>query len=184
MALIHFRKILSDIDVGPLVNQLSQNSHLWNLDDQWTKNKPQSVLQEVDDIVLRYNKSPDWNKPAFSILAAAQSIIFDLMRAIPGEHLGKVIISRLLPQQCIAPHIDHMPPGVPPYYQRYQIPLSVFPGVRFHCGDEELYMEPGNAFWFDNQIIHSVVNDSSEPRISMLCDIRPFIAYPLASGSP
>jgi hypothetical protein len=63
-------------------------------------------------------------------------------------------------------HIDRMPPGVPPYYQRYQIPLQVAPGTRFCVADvgpevyvtddmkqdqilhdiEELCMEPGTAW--------------------------------------
>jgi hypothetical protein len=67
-----------------------------------------------------------------------------------------------------------MPPGVPVYYQRYQIPLSIKPGVVFHCGDEYLSMQPGDAWWFNNQLEHSVTNDSTEDRISMLTDIRPF----------
>lgn len=96
------------------------------------------------------------------------------MHAIPGKILGKVVITRLHPGQQIAPHIDKMPDGMAPYYQRYQVPLQAAPGVWFRCGDEELQMQPGEAWWFDNQLEHSVVNDSAEDRISLLTDIRPF----------
>jgi Aspartyl/Asparaginyl beta-hydroxylase len=172
----NFREILSGIDVCPLLDQLQGHPDLWNTDDSWTRHKPLSaVIQGIDDIVLRFNKSPDWNKPAFKTLNAAQLIIFDVMRAIPAEHLGKVIITRLPPGKSIEPHIDHMPPGIAPYYQRYQIPLSVNLGVVFKCGDEELYMKPGSCYWFNNQITHSVVNNSDQDRISMLTDIRPFV---------
>lgn len=179
----NFTKILSDIDVVPLLRQLEQNPQLWNIDDSWTRGKVGSSIYETDNIVLRFNKSSvpglnDWDKGAFSILDTAQKIIFDVMRAIPGEHLGKVIITRLQPGEVIKPHIDRMPPGMAPYFQRYQIPLSVAAGVIFHCGDEQLYMEPGHAYWFDNQIMHSVVNESNETRISMLTDIRPFGGTP------
>lgn len=167
------------VEVAPLLAQISDNPGLWNYDNSWSRGKPGSVIEDIDTIVLRYNKSSapglnDWTKPAFGILSSAMAIILDLMRAIPGEHLGKVLITRLRPGQVIAPHIDHMPPGVPLYFQRYQIPLHVEPRVTFRCGDEDLYMRPGTAWWFDNQITHSVVNDSGEPRISMLTDIRPF----------
>lgn len=175
----NFRQILSDINVEPLLAQLRGNPQLWNIDDSWSRDKQGSAIYDVDTIVLRFNRSSfpglnDWSKPAFEILSGAQEIIFDLMRAIPGEHLGKVLITRLPAGETIAPHIDQMPPGIPPYYQRYQIPLSVLPDVKFICGDEEVQMKPGEAWWFDNQVTHSVVNHSSDERISMLTDIRPF----------
>lgn len=177
--MIHFRQILSNIDVQPLLSQLRGNPQLWSAQSEWTQGKVGSAIYETDNIVLRYNRSSlpglnDWDRPAFAILSAAQSIIFDLMRAIPGEHLGKVIITRLRAGEKIDWHIDQMPPGIPVYFQRYQIPLSVAPGVSFMVGEEELYMAPGTAWWFDNQVSHAVFNNSSEDRISMLTDIRPF----------
>lgn len=178
----NFRQILSDIKVEPLLEQLRGNPQLWNIDDSWTKGKEGSAIYHTDNVILRYNKSSvpglnDWSRAAFNTLSAAQAIIFDLMRAIPGEHLGKVVITRLPAGDKIDWHIDQMPPGIPPYFQRYQIPLSVAPGVRFVVGDEEVYMEPGTAWWFDNQITHAVFNDSGEDRFSMLTDIRPFMPF-------
>lgn len=78
------------------------------------------------------------------------------------------------PGEVIEPHIDYLPPGYPLIYKRYQIPLLAKPGVRFICGDEELYMKPGYIYWFDNQVTHSVHNNSDEDRISMRVDLRPF----------
>jgi hypothetical protein len=174
-----FHQVLSGINVSPLLSQLRANPQLWETNSEWTRNKVGSSIYHTENIVLRFNKSSlpglnDWNRPAFSILSAAQQIVFDLMRAIPGEHLGKVIITRLAPGETIDWHIDQMPPGIPPYFERYQIPLHVAPKVRFVVGDEALYMEPGTAWWFDNQTMHAVFNDSDEDRISMLTDIRPF----------
>ena len=175
----HFRQILSNINIEPLLSQLRGNPQLWNSDEAWTGGKIGSAIYNTDNIVLRYNKSSvpglnDWSRAAFNLLSAAQDIIFDVMRALPGEHLGKVIITRLRAGEKIDWHIDHMPPGIPQYFQRYQIPLSVAPGVRFVVEDEELFMPPGTAWWFDNQKSHAVFNDSAEDRISMLTDIRPF----------
>jgi hypothetical protein len=179
---MNFRQVLSDIDVAPLLHQISDNPQLWNTDESWSKYKNNAVIENVENIVLRYNKSSlpglnDWDKKAFGILSAAQKIIFDLMRAIPGEHLGKVLITRLRPGEIIRDHIDTWPVvGTKPYFQRYQIPLAVASGVIFKVLDEELHMRPGEAWWFDNQAMHSVINNSDEDRISMLADIRPFIS--------
>ena len=108
------------------------------------------------------------------MLDTAVQVIFDLMRAIPGEHLGKVMISKMRPGEKLDWHIDTLPNGVMQYWQRYQIPLQVNPGVRFCVEDEELYMAPGTAWWFDNQKMHAVFNDSETDRVSMFADIRPF----------
>lgn len=186
----NFRRVMAGIDVTSLLDQVAAHPTLWNADDAWTRAKgTDCVLYAVNDIVLRYmDPTPPhlpkhYNRKAFALLHAAQKIVLDLMRAIPGDALGKVIISRMAPGEVIKPHIDMMPlinphmPSlgrIPASYQRYQIPLYVKPGVVFLCGDEKLYMEPGTAWWFDNQITHSVTNGSNEDRISMLCDIRPF----------
>jgi len=156
------------------------HAELWNSDEAWRKAKEGSVLYRTNGvIVLRFNKSSspglnDWSRPAFTTLYEAQGIILDVMRAIPGEHLGKVVISRMKPGDIIDWHIDPWPMvGIAPYFQRYQIPLSVSPGVRFVVEDEEVCMEPGTAWWFNNQKRHAVFNESGEDRISMYADIRP-----------
>jgi len=171
----NFVRLQTGIDVQPLLHQIAEYPNLWNASDQWSAGNVKPAIEAVDNIVLRYNRSPDWNKPAFWLLSAAQKIIFDLMRVIPGEHLGKVLITRLRPGQTIPDHIDIMPPGIPLYYHRFQIPLNVKPGVVFRCGEEQLEMRPGEAWWFNNQLLHSVHNNSDHDRISMLCDIRPFM---------
>ena len=172
----YFKQIMSGIDVQPLLRQVNAHPELWG--HEWTQTKTNpipTILDELQNIVLRYNKSPAWNKPAFAILNEAQKIILDLMRTIPGEHLGKVIISRLPPGQKINWHVDTWPGPGEPYFQRYQIPLQANTGVFFHAGDEILQMMPGNAYWFNNQARHQVTNDSNTDRISMLADIKPFI---------
>jgi hypothetical protein len=137
-----------------------------------------------NNIELRYNKSPEgkpahpmnWNRPAFYILDAAVELVFNLMAALTvrGELLGRVIVSRMAPGDVIEPHVHMTIDGSPPIFSTYQIPLQVDPGVVFKCGGEEVYMEPGTAWTFPNQIEHSVENHSDRDRISMMIDIRPF----------
>lgn len=176
----NFKLILTGIDPGPLLRQMVDNPQLWNNDNEWKANKAQTVLYAQNNITLRRifppfpGVPPFRNFDAFSILSASHKIVFDVMRAIPGEILAQVVISRMAPGEVIEPHIDRLPAGFPLSYHRYQIPLSVKPGVSFVCGDEDLYMEPGNVYWFDNQVMHSVHNNSDEDRLSMRIDARPF----------
>lgn len=180
----NFSCVLSNIDPAPLMMQLTDHPELWNNDSTLREDKANTVLYALNNISLRRIKSipeqragsgpPFINFEAFDILWSAKDIVFELMHQLHGEILSQVVISRMRPGEVIEPHIDRLPPGYPLIYQRYQIPLSVKRGVRFICGDEELFMEPGNAYWFDNQVTHSVHNDSSEDRISMRVDLRPF----------
>lgn len=181
----NFSCVMVGIDPEPLLRQIAGHPELWNNDPTLREDKANTVLYALNNISLRRIKSPSeqrmgsgppfMNFEAFYTLWSARKIVFDLMRQLKGEILSQVVISRMKPGEVIEPHIDKLPPGYPLIYQRYQIPLSVKRGVRFICGGEELFMEPGNAYWFDNQVTHSVHNDSDEDRISMRVDLRPFV---------
>lgn len=169
---------------------------LWNGNKTRTSH-PLSAHRTIDDILLRYNdfkKGDDFtdkvcadleciNMPAFSLLPAAQNIVFGLMSRMAGERLGRVFISRMAPGVVIPKHTDRIPPAeerhpnaIPPavYYNRYQVALKASPGVIFRCEDEEVFMAPGSIWWFNNQVIHEVINNGNDDRISMVVDIRSF----------
>lgn len=191
----HFEKIAT-IDPMPLLHGVMRNPGLWNSNKTRTSH-PQSAHRVVDDILLRYNdfrEGDDFvekvcsdlaciNMPAFSLLPQAQSIVFGLMARVNGEHLGRVFISRMAPGVSIPPHTDRIPPAeiafpdrMPPavYYKRYQVALKAAPGVVFRAMDEQVFMAPGEVWWFDNCVEHEVINNSADDRISMVIDIRPF----------
>ena len=193
----HFQQIAASVDPLPLLHALALRPGLWNADRTRTWH-PQSAHRVVDDILLRYNafnpETDDFvervcsdimavNTPAFAALPQAAAIVFPLMARVQGEHLGRVFISRIAPGIRIPPHTDRIAPAeeafpdrVPPavYYERYQIPLQAAPGVVFRVGDEQVFMEPGTVWWFDNCVEHEVLNNSQTDRISLVVDIRPF----------
>jgi len=53
---------------------------------------------------------------------------------------------------------------------RIHVPIVTFPEVRFHCGDQDIHMAPGEAWVFDNWKIHRVVNPTSNFRIHLVAD--------------
>ena len=181
MAMKYFRQIMSGINPAPLLAQVAEHPELWGAFKTWTEGKPESVLSKMgmaaNNIELSYNKGHpnEWDRPAFHILSEVQSLIFDLMTVVKGRLLGRAIISRMAPGDVIKPHVHEVQFGMPRIFDTFQIPLQVDPGVVFGCGDEELYMEPGTAWTFDNQVFHWVRNGSDRDRISLMVDIRPFI---------
>ena len=53
---------------------------------------------------------------------------------------------------------------------RIHIPVITNPGVRFHCGGEDVHMAPGEAWVFDSFQVHEVRNQSSEKRVHVVLD--------------
>jgi hypothetical protein len=174
MAVRHFRCLADDIDVAPLLAQVDAVPEPWPKDPYWEKHKRGSVLYAQINLVVRYIMAPlPYTRPIILQLPAVRKVLFDAMHAIGGAILGTVVISKLRPGERIASHIDEWRHDVPQLYHRFQIPLRAAPGVVFRCGDEEAAMRPGSVWWFNNQVLHEVVNDSDEDRISMFCDIAP-----------
>jgi hypothetical protein len=173
----YFRRFMEGIDVAPLLAQVEAIPQPWVPDPFWQQKKQGGVLYAQNNLVLRFMSAPGHTRPILNDLPAVRPILFDLMKALGGAILGTVVISRLRPGEKIAAHVDTWPHPVPQLYQRHQVPLRAAPGVAFRCGPErftmteEVEMQPGEAWWFDNQAWHEVVNDSAEDRISMFCDV-------------
>lgn len=193
----NFLRIAMGIDTGPLVIALARKPELWNAYGVRTWH-PESVHGQgrVDDVVLRYNKfdaeHDDYveavcsvceceDYPPWEQLPEAQALLWALMARVGGQQLGRVFISRLRPGMAIPPHSDRIGPAeaafpmrVPPaeFYDRYHIILASSPGVVFRCGDDQVQMQAGEAWWFQNAVEHEVVNNSADDRISLVADIH------------
>ena len=190
----NFLKLAEKIETNPLLHAITRQPELWNAHTVRTMH-PMSAHRVVDDIVLRYspfNRGEDYvdkvcsriecvDYPSWAKLPEAWPFIFALMTRVQGVHLGRVMVTRVRPGICIPAHSDRIPPAeeaypdrIPPavYYERYHIVLQSGPGAIFRCGEESIYMAPGEAWWFNNQIEHEVINNSSDDRIHLICDIR------------
>lgn len=189
----NFQLIAKGLDPWPLLHSLQTQPELWN--SSAVRKHWQSVHKDVDDIMLRYNawsESDDYldkvcsslvmvDYPAWYKLPPAQVFVYFLLQKVGGLHLGRVMISRLKPGGIIPPHSDRIdaaeaafPDRVPPatYFERYHVCLQSGPGSIFMCEEEQVTMLPGEVWWFNNQLIHGVVNNSADDRIHLIIDIR------------
>ena len=167
-------------DVVPLLAAIHRQPELWNA-NRLRKDYPGSPHSAMDDIWIRFNElgagpgsvidatEAVWY-PAADRLPQVRPILFDLMRRVEGERLGRVVITRLAPGGRIEPHCDQGAPAE--YYQRYHVSLACEPGCNFRSGDETVFMQPGTVWWFDNCKEHEVLNYSSDDRMTMIVDIR------------
>lgn len=85
-----------------------------------------------------------------------------------GAVLGRTRLMRLSGHAEVTPHIDQA------YYwaerMRVHVPIVTQPGVRFHCGDDEINMAAGECWIFDTWRLHRVLNQGDEVRIHLVAD--------------
>lgn len=183
----NFQRLVQGLDVSALVHELARQGTLWNENTLRTTH-PESPHTQVDDIWLRFDDLEPYKAsggedvkkvidghesifwPSWYKLPAAQKIVHDLMYAVKGVRLGRVLITRMAPGAVIAPHVDGGEHAA--YYDRYHVTLQNGPGSLFHCGDEQVNMKAGEVWWFDNSVEHSVVNNSADDRLTLIVDIR------------
>lgn len=172
--------LASNINVAPLCHAAQRQRDLWNVNPLRTAH-PGSPHGEAEDIWLRFSPLEDpaavmdgldsVNYPGFAALPQARPIVFDLMRLVEGERLGRVLITRLKPGGRITRHADEGEYAA--HFDRYHVSLHGLPGSIFRAGDETVSMATGECWWFDNQAPHEVVNNSADDRIHLIVDIRP-----------
>ena len=65
------------------------------------------------------------------------------------------------------------------WYQRVRIhvPIVTDPGVRFLCGDDEVHMQPGEAWIFDTWQFHNVINGGDVDRVHLVIDTAGTAAF-------
>ena len=181
IGLNNFYRVCEGVDVAKIMLALKANVELWNQNTLRT-NHPETAHGEVNDIWLRFNQTDNpkavvddrecINYPAMYSLPDAQAAIFWLMAYVKGERVGRCIITHLSPGKVITPHVDGGAPA--DYYERYHIVLQGEPGSVFRAGDEQVNMQTGEVWWFDNKQEHEVINNSADDRIHLIVDIRPF----------
>lgn len=176
----NFLRIAQGINTMPVLNALACHPDLWD-ENTLRTTYPGTPHSEVSDIWLFFNAIPEDLTAviddkevipyrAWSLLPQVRPIVFDLMRGVEATRLGRLLITRMKPGAQITPHADA---GAPvEYYSRYMVALQSLPGVLFHAGDETVNMITGEVWRFQNDAVHSVVNNSADERIVMIADLR------------
>jgi hypothetical protein len=184
----HFQVIAQGVDVMPLLLAIKRRPDLWK-EDTYLRDYPQGPFGEIESIMLRFpprsvveteeelakaivaiDQHENIDQPAYKLLHEARLIVMNLMARVQGERLGRVMINKIMPGGRIFPHCDT--PAHCEYYTRFHVVLWGKPGAVIRCDKEQLDMQTGDCFWFNNALEHEVINNSGEERISMVIDIR------------
>lgn len=173
----NFFRVCENLNTFPLLHALARQPELWNQNSLRTE-FPGTPHGEADDIWLWFNDQKEdvanaiqvIPYPAWTLLPQARQIVFDLLRAVEGVQLGRVIITRLKPGKQIIPHRDAGAPAE--FFKRYQVALQSLPGAIFQIEDEQAGFKTGDIWLINNRAEHSVQNNSQDDRVVMIVDIR------------
>ncbi len=170
---------IGKFDIETALKQVLENESLWNQDTIRTSYSL-GTHQEVDDIILRFNKPSDkvqdyfdglemeWRSSTRDLYHSVH-LTLSLLRLFNSNDLGRVVISRLRPGAQIGTHKDE---GLyAKHYSRYHIVYQA--GGVFNSGFDTLRMKPGEVWSFNHHLEHSVFNDSSQDRIHLIVDLKP-----------
>lgn len=173
----------SGFDVAPLLAQIRANPDVWNRHTLRT-DAYGTPHGGVSDIWVRYNAWENFNGdvaafngphasswyPVVRQIPAIKPLVFDVMRYVEGEQLGGVLITRIPPGGCVAPHVDHgWHAG---YYAKFAVQLCGNDRQAFCFDDAQLSAKPGDLYTFDNAQRHWVTNDSDDERMTLIICIR------------
>jgi Aspartyl/Asparaginyl beta-hydroxylase len=193
----NFLKLMYGMDALPLQLAIARRPELW-AEDTFLRRYPQGPFGEVESIMLRFpekvvfdesdpeaakklelyklNRLPGFDQhesidyPAYAKLPEARGLVMTVFGLVAGTRLGRVMVNKIKPGGRIFRHADT--PVHTDYYSRFHVCLQSAPGVRFLAGDEETYMAPGEAWWFDNSQEHEVINNSNVDRIHLVIDAK------------
>lgn len=140
---------------------------------------------KLSDIWVRYNAWENYDRhspaafnepheavwyPVVKDIPAVIPLVFDVMRAVEGEHLGGVLITKIPPFELCKPHRDAGWHAT--HYGKFAIQLAGNEKQAFCFEETQLSCEPGDLYTFDNSRLHWVVNNSAVDRMTLIICIR------------
>ena len=176
----YFRLIKPRVDVRPFLNEIAKTPEAWDLSTG--RQDKIAVQREAESIPLRGlvkskigdRKRRDVHESRYTTTSKKFPIARAFLEGFAAEQdaeLGRGKIVRLKPGHKVYPHIDRGE-----YYRvrdRYHLILQSALGSYMKSGDEEIRMQVGELWWFDNNEMHEAFNDGDADRIHIIFDMLP-----------
>ena len=177
-----FLRLASNINVAPLALDLHQASHLWDqnstrrtfegtphaaMTDIWVRFRPAEELHSIADHRTEH-RNVYW--PAWRSLPSLRPLVGMLKAMTDCVELGSILITRLPPGGTILPHTDQG--AWAPEFYNCKVHLTVSGQSLSTCDGETVRMLPGEAWTFDNLLVHSVENPGDVDRVVVIVSMR------------
>ena len=183
----YFRKLAANHNVDHVLDEIAGHSSAWAVQTGRQRIRVQAEANAIPLRGLRRSqilgrRRRDVHESRFTSLADRFPETISILRGFAkelGGKPGRAKIALLPPAAKVLPHSDR---GL--YYKvrdRYHFVVQSRDGSLLRAGDEEVRMQTGELWWFDNKAIHSAMNESEHPRIHLIFDLLPNRESP---GSP
>jgi orotate phosphoribosyltransferase len=174
----YFRLVRSGIDVSPLMAEIRMQEHAWLLD---TRRQEKITVQRDTNTIficapvrrsdLHVNENQESRLTTISEgFPKALAFMTNFAKEMNCK-LSRATIVRLKPRSQVFRHTD-----AGSYYlirDRYHLVIHSSAGSMMKSGDEEVRMQEGELWWFDNKQYHEAFNQSNEWRIHYIFDLLP-----------
>lgn len=178
------RHLSSGFEVDRLVSQIEAMPAVWNTHKLRTEQYGTPHTQ-VSDIWVRYNRWENFTGDIHNFvmtphqsewygvieyIPAVVKLVAEVFSHVEGQELGGVLITKVPPGGQVAPHIDQG--WHARYYDKYAVQLKGNKDQAFCFEEMELRPLPGDLYTFDNSLLHWVINESDEDRMTLIVCIR------------
>ena len=176
MALKYFKLIRAGIEVGPLLEEVQSQPQAWLIDT--ARQDRIRVQRDTNTIFLRaavqrpdlpVNENQECRLTPVSKLFPKALAFMTAFAEEMNCHLARASIVRLKPRSQVFRHID-----AGSYYflrDRFHLVLQSATGSVLMSGGEQVSMQEGELWWFDNKQFHESYNESGEWRIHYIFDL-------------
>jgi outer membrane protein assembly factor BamB/orotate phosphoribosyltransferase len=174
----YFKLIRSGIDVVPLLEEVRLQEQAWLINT--SRQDKIRVQRDTNTIFICSPVArPDLNvnenqesgfTPVSQLFPKAVGFMTDFAKE-RNASLSRATIVRLKPKSQVSRHID-----AGSYYfirDRFHLVLYSSAGSPLISGGEQVRMQAGELWWFDNKQYHEAYNESEEWRIHYIFDLLP-----------
>lgn len=179
----NFLQVAANIDVLPVTLDLYRHPELWGQHPERTT--ADGPHRDISDIWVRFRPyeelvSPETYAqpfiptmyPAWHALPALRPLVLSLMARLGAVQLGIILITKVPPGKQVAPHDDRGRWGASFFNTKVAIPLATNDRCFNTCEEEHVVMDLGSAWCFNNQVVHTTVNDGETDRVTLLVSMR------------
>lgn len=181
--MMHFAKIADGIDVSPVMAQLSAHPELWDVNPlrRAYANSPHREMTDIwvraraptDQDIASYSEPHEsvfW--PAAALLPGLIPIVNDIAAKTKATRLGGILITKIGPGKKIHPHHDRGFWHAEFHDTKVYVCLQGNEKCVTWCDGERVTMKAGEAWRFQNLVVHGLDNDGDTDRISAIIALR------------
>ena len=176
----YFKRLKHSCDPAPLMAELAGIDGIWA--EQMARQSAVPMQKEALAVPLRgLVKSAQGSRPRRDVHESRWTsgshrlpLFQEFLKQVAAEEdgvLGRAKIACLPAGRQVFPHSDRGE-----YYKvrdRYHFVLKSTHGSWLKAGDEEVRMQEGELWWFDNKAAHEARNDGQADRIHLIFDLLP-----------